>query len=272
MSNPGHQGDGARHDSRQDWRARGRGDGYRRKAEDSWGSRWHEDTPSSRELEHLKAMVLNMQRLLLRHEDAINIWRAACSFVLFVRSGIPASVIPGMVAAKAAWNRLKSESPEKLSNPMRCALFSCLIKEMLTRVGSLDQATSRKQTTQKLGWMDGEDFLTTRWDPKQKKLVGDPSGARLTQARALEVIATLGEKCQSGTALVRFHPTRPIGENMAEGTVCFLLQLNLLEPDGRTLYDNVAELCSTGATQLLGLEIRKERVSRSTLAQQLSKA
>ena len=271
-SNPGNQGDGARQDSRQDWRARGRGDGYRRKAEDSWGSRWHEETPSSRELERLKTMVLNMQRLLLRHEDAINIWRAACSFVLFVRSGIPASVIPGMVAAKAAWNRLKSESPEKLSNPMRCALFSCLIKEMLARVGSLDQATTRKQTKQKLGWMDGEDFLTTKWDPKQKKLVGDPSGARLTQARALEVIATLGEKCQSGTALVRFHPTRPIGENMAEGTVCFLLQLNLLEPDGRTLYDNVAELCSTGATQLLGLEIRKERLSRSTLAQQLSKA
>ena len=78
--NPGNQGDGARQDSRQDWRARGRGDGYRRKAEDSWGSRWHEETPSSRELERLKTMVLNMQRLLLRHEDAINIWARGLQF------------------------------------------------------------------------------------------------------------------------------------------------------------------------------------------------
>ncbi|CAE7527465.1 unnamed protein product [Symbiodinium sp. CCMP2456] len=177
-----------------------------------------------------------------------------------------------MVAAKTAWNKLKSESPERLTSPMRCALFSCLIKEMLSRVGSLEQQPTRKQTLHKLGWMEGDEFLSLRWDTKLKKLIGDPSGPRLTQARTLEIIAKIGEKSQSGMALVRFHPTRPIGDNMAEGTVCFLLQFNLMETDGRFLYDYIAELCSTGATQLMGLEIRKERLGRSALAQQLSNA
>ena len=88
---------------RQHWSA----GGMRRKQADAWDQSWRSDS-SQRELEHLRNMVVTLQRRCLR-------------------SGIPASVIPGLVQAKNAWQKMKAETPEQLGPPMRCALFSCLV-------------------------------------------------------------------------------------------------------------------------------------------------
>ena len=71
-SGQGHQG------NRQHWSA----GGMRRKQADAWDQSWRSDS-SQRELEHLRNMVVTLQRRCLR-------------------SGIPASVIPGLVQAKNA--------------------------------------------------------------------------------------------------------------------------------------------------------------------------
>ena len=87
--------------------------GHRRKYDDfytPWGGQeeWggHD---ISKELERMRSEITMMRKLILRHEDAINIWRAACSFVLFVRAGIPASIIPGLVNAKTTWQKRRRQ-------------------------------------------------------------------------------------------------------------------------------------------------------------------
>ena len=159
-----------------------------------------------------------------------------------------------------------------MTRPMRCMLFSCLIKEMLARISTLSnpEQEQRRTTLKKLGWMQDEHFLTIRWDAQQKKLVGDPNGPKLSIAEASETLGTLGTHCQSAEGLCRFHPTRPISEGMPEGTVCFLLQFNLMDEAGRQMYAAMERLCSSGSTQLAGMEIRKERMNRSAAAQQLA--
>ena len=64
-------------------------------------------------------MVVQLAKLCLRHEDSINMWRAESSFVLFVRTGIPGSLVPALFAAKAEWTKMKEETPEKVKRPMR---------------------------------------------------------------------------------------------------------------------------------------------------------
>ena len=65
---------------------------------------------------------------MLRHEDSVNLWRAESSYVLFVRTGKPSSLVPSLFAAKAEWKALKDAQPEKVRRPMRNVLFSCLVR------------------------------------------------------------------------------------------------------------------------------------------------
>ena len=57
---------------------------------------------------------------------------------------------------------------------------------------------------------------------------------------------------------------------MPGGTVAFLLQFSLHNEEGKQLYNHMEMLCHSGATQVAGMEVNKERVGRSTLANQIA--
>ena len=60
-------------------------------------------------------------------------------------------------------------------------------------------------------------------------------------------------------------------EQLQEGTVAFLLQFSLQNEDGLQLYVDMSQLCHCGATMVSGIEAKKERSTRSPLANQISR-
>ncbi|OLP80374.1 hypothetical protein AK812_SmicGene39212 [Symbiodinium microadriaticum] len=206
-----------------------------------------------------KMMVSQLARLCLRHEDSINMWRAESSFVLFVRTGIPGSLVPALFAAKTARQKLKEETPEKVKRPMRNMLFSCLVKEMSERLTVLRSDSVRRQSMEKLGWLEGEDFQRLKWDAKLKRTVKDTETSVISYEDVFAVLQSIMTRCNTVEALLRFHPTRPIAEQMQEGTVAFLLQFSLQNDDGLQLYADMSQLCHWGSTMVCGIEIKKER-------------
>ena len=70
---------------------------------------------------------------------------------------------------KSEWQKLKEESPEKVKRPMRCMLFSCLLKEMTDRLTLLRADKERRESMEKLGWLQQDEFQRLRWDAKLKK-------------------------------------------------------------------------------------------------------
>ena len=182
----------------------------------NWRKQDHDDA-----LQSLKAMVSQLAKLCLRHEDSINLWRAESSYVLFVRTGIPGSLVPALYAAKSEWQKLKEETTEKIKRPMRCILFSCLLKEMSDRLKLLQSDKERRASMEKLGWLQKDDFQRLRWDAKMKKHVRDDEAASISYEDVLTVIQSMMTKCNTVEALLRFHPTRPLTEQMQEGTVAF---------------------------------------------------
>ena len=110
-------------------RAFGAGGGgrSRRGGETSWGDSWNKWQSHQRDDDDVTAMLRAkidlLTRLILRHEDSINIWRAECSYVMFVRTGIPGSLVPSLFAAKDEWQRLRKDTPEKVKSPLRCVLL-----------------------------------------------------------------------------------------------------------------------------------------------------
>ncbi|CAE7483485.1 unnamed protein product, partial [Symbiodinium microadriaticum] len=249
--------------------------GYQRsRNQNSWNSgrwsSWKKDDEDEA-IAALKLLVGQLARLCLRHEDSINMWRAESSFVLFVRTGIPGSLVPSLFAAKTEWQKLKEEQPEKVKRPMRNMLFSCLLREMFDRLQLLRGDAERRGSMEKLGWLKGEDFQRLRWDSKLKKNVKDEESSVISYEDVMTILQSMLTRCNTVEALLRFHPTRPITEQMQEGTVAFLLQFSLQHNDGLQLYADMTQLCHCGSTMVCGIEVKKERSSRSQLANQISR-
>ncbi|CAE7352010.1 unnamed protein product [Symbiodinium sp. CCMP2592] len=78
-----------------------------------WGQ-WPQDGTEGADVEALKALLNQVARLCLRHEDSTNLWRAESSDVLFIRTRIPGSLVPALFSAKTEWQALKQESPDKV--------------------------------------------------------------------------------------------------------------------------------------------------------------
>ena len=274
-SNQGSRGKPSNGQGSQGSKGYGQQGGYQRsRNQNSWGSgRWNswKKDDEDEAIAALKILVGQLARLCLRHEDSINMWRAESSFVLFVRTGIPGSLVPSLFAAKSEWQKLKEEQPEKVKRPMRNMLFSCLIREMFDRLQLLRGDTERRGSMEKLGWLKGEDFQRLRWDSKLKKNVKDEESSVISYEDVLTILQSMLTRCNTVEALLRFHPTRPITEQMQEGTVAFLLQFSLQHNDGLQLYADMNQLCHCGSTMVCGIEVKKERSSRSQLANQISR-
>ncbi|CAE7369964.1 unnamed protein product, partial [Symbiodinium necroappetens] len=275
-NNPGSsQGSRGRQSNGQGSKGHGQQGGYQRsRNQNSWGSgrwsNWKKDDEDEA-IAMLKTLVGQLARLCLRHEDSINMWRAESSFVLFVRTGIPGSLVPSLFAAKTEWQKLKEEQPEKVKRPMRNMLFSCLLKEMFDRLQQLRGDTERRGSMEKLGWLKGEDFQRLRWDSKLKKNVKDEESSVISYEDVLAILQSMLTRCNTVEALLRFHPTRPITEQMQEGTVAFLLQFSLQNDNGLQLFADMNQLCHCGSTMVCGIEVKRERSSRSQLANQISR-
>ena len=219
----------------------------------------------------LTFLVGQLAKLCLRHEDSINMWRSESSYVLFVRTGIPGSLVPSLFAAKTEWQKIRDETPEKIKRPLRNILFSCLLKEMNNRLTILRGDAQRRASMEKLGWIKGEDFQRLKWDATLKKNVRDEENSTITYEDVLAVLQSMMTRCNTVEAMLRFHPTRPITEQMQEGTVAFLLQFSLQHEAGLQLYADMSQLCHCESTMVCGIEIKKERSSRSQLANQISR-
>ena len=237
--------------------------------EQGWGRQGREEDDVTA---MLRAKVELLVKLVLRHEDSINIWRAECSFVLFVKTGVPGSLVPALFAAKDEWQRIKTAKPETVKSPMRCVLLSCLVRELHNRLQILQKDTARRESMAKLGWIRDDMFQRLRWNATSKKVEIDAEGTPIAYDAVLELLTSVMTRTNTIEAVMRFHPTRPMAESMPVGTLAFMLQFGLQHESGAQLYHDFAKLCHCGATMVAGIEMRKERIGRSALANLLSKA
>ena len=166
---------------------------------------------------------------------------------------------------------MKEETPEKVKRPMRNMLFSCLLREMHSRLLLLKDDKERRSSMEKLGWLEGENFQRLKWDQHKKRHLKDEEASVISYEDVLAVIQAMMTRCNTVEALLRFHPTRPLAEHMQEGTVAFLLQFSLHTDSGLQLYADMCQLCHCGSTMVCGIEVKKERSTRSQLANAISR-
>ncbi|OLQ13651.1 Retrovirus-related Pol polyprotein from type-2 retrotransposable element R2DM [Symbiodinium microadriaticum] len=250
--------------------------GKRNWSDASWGSRWDASSrqstwnPDETELEAVKAAIAQMQRLILRHEDAINLQRIETSYVAHMRISTSEAIVSGVYHAAAGWKQAKENNPESLNKPLRATLVTCVFLELRTRVANLtpDQANKLKE----LQWY--EESTTTwhyvKWNAEQKKLVKDEEKEGISTVDVLKVLDDILRAAPKPNAVARFHPTRPLAQEMSGETVTFLMQFGNHNDHAEKLCTCMDRLCGLSVTQLVGLGVKPDRLRRSTLANQIA--
>ena len=223
----------------------------------------------------LQKVVSMMQRLVLRHEDSINLLKLEYSFVAHMKIGMPASVVAMLYVAADGWRKLKANEPEKLDRPMRTSLFVCFFAEFKARLTGFEEKPDDVAKMAQLGWLTPGPPLTwqfLKWDPVAQRSVVDSSKPPLTSSEVLEHVDTLLANVVATNSLARFHPTRPLTGDMQGDNVVFLIQVGNVTDSSANLRASLKALCHNASLQLVATQLKEDRMVRSTLANNIAAA
>ena len=218
----------------------------------------------------LKRQIRALQRCALRHEDSIQVLRQEVSFVVFMRTGVDASIVKPLAEARAAWTRQKEQDPQSLNKPIGSTMFACWMNELLARaVGLLSKPEAVKKMAE-LKWMNQEgNYL--RWDQESKTLMEDASRTPVTTAQATEILQDVLKCSMDSTAITRFFPTRPLAPELKGEAITMMLQFAFKGDAPDRLVQHMHTLSGLAVTQLCACQLRPERAQRSGLAVAISK-
>ncbi|CAE7657367.1 unnamed protein product, partial [Symbiodinium sp. KB8] len=214
-----------------------------------WSKDWKGNTGSSYDNDEVKEMqkvISMMQRLVLRHEDSINLLKLDFSFVAHMRLNIPVSVVHMLYVAADGWRKLKAQEPQKLDRPMRTSLFVCFFAELKTRIQALDSRPADVDKMAELGWLVKGAPVTwqyLKWDAATQRHVIDTAKPPLPNTEILEHVDTLLANVVTTNRLARFHPTRPLADGMQGESIVFLIQVGNLGDACVSIRSSLKALC-----------------------------
>ncbi|CAE7366457.1 unnamed protein product [Symbiodinium sp. CCMP2592] len=226
------------------------------------------------EIKELRDHIFQLQRLALRQEDLIAAIRPEMIFVIFARIDVGASIVPSIYKAQAAWRELKESDPSAIHAPMRVDLLRCLFTELKTRLKNLTQDAQQQQNLVQMGWLkaDPVSWHYIRWDQQTQKHKIDDTKEPLKYEKVAEIVEGVLYLVQKIGVVSRFHPSRPVEEEMRGKSIAFTLQLAMMSDKARTLRQYLTDLSGLAAMQLLATTMRPEKPGRSALANLIQRA
>ena len=218
-----------------------------------------------------EALVSKMAQLMLRHEDFITGLSQSTSWVLFEGTAPPLSAVGAQARLGQEWHRMKRDSPESISQPLRTILFQTWAAELKNRLEAITRDQASKQQALGLQAMEEPDlFPYKKWNATHRALENIPNRTPLTLK---EVLTLLNEAIilvtQEGV-LVNYHANRRLQEEMLGPTVTFSLVLGLREPKAFRMWSILETLQSNASLMLVATTLRRERRARSQLAQSMA--
>ncbi|CAE7463389.1 Pol [Symbiodinium natans] len=213
------------------------------------------------------ALVGKVVQLVLRHEDFLTGLAQSTSWVMFEGTAPPLSTIAAQAKVAEQWHNMKEESPESIKLPLRTILFQTWASELKTRLEALITDPASRQEAVRLQALTEPDIL------KYKRLRALEDVDTKAPLSLREVIGLLEEAIVLSTVdgvLVNYHSTRKLLPEMSGPTVTFALVLGLREPKSFRMWSIIDTLSGNAALMLVATTLRKERRSRSQLAQSVT--
>eukprot|EP00439_Symbiodinium_sp_Y106_P054033 s7031_g7.t1 len=211
----------------------------------------------------IKEVIRMLMQVSIRHEDHINLLRLDRSFLLWMKTSSPETMLPNIVAASKAWKEKREAGITDTS--LRVTLFRCLMVELKNRATQMVENPELRAKLVTAGWLqvrDGQEpmwnpmmwsrteekeILEPMWNPMmwsrtEEKEILVPDQGPMAQSDALSQIDKLLEGIDSLT-LQRFHSTRPLTDDYRSEMVCFLLEISNRGTMATRLHQALVTLC-----------------------------
>ena len=168
---------------------------------------------------------------------------------------------------------LRHEDAINLLRIETSCVTSSFARASSTRVANL--TTDEIDKLKALRWYD--DSTTTwsclRWNPEAKKLQRDEEKPGIKASETLTSLDHMLPVAPQQHTVARFHPTRPLPQELSGETVTFFMQFGTHNDDhAEKLGSCMDKLSGLAVTQRMGMRVKPDRLRRSTLAVQIAAA
>ena len=132
---------------------KGKGKGSRGGGNSQTGSASNQSSiPNLQEEAGIKEVIRMLMQVSIRHEDHINLLRLDRSFLLWMKTSSPETMLPNIVAASKAWKEKREAGTTDTS--LRVTLFRCLLVELKNRATG-ESGAARKAGHDRLASSEG---------------------------------------------------------------------------------------------------------------------
>ena len=151
-------------------------------------------------------------RVLVQHEDSVQVLRQDTAWVWFLRTDKP-TIVPQLFQAAAAWKQEANQPTPGLvgRRPLREILFLTILRNLSQNIKSFKADPDHQQTCKQQGWITQEGMWQfQKWCPDSRTLKVDTARTPLSTDAILQVLAEMMEAVVVAPVLHRFHSTRKI--------------------------------------------------------------
>ena len=225
--------------------------------------------------DRIKELLVQVTRLTLRLEDQMMVANLDNEFILFFQtrsSHNPWSITDSLYAVGQDWRDKKAHNPQSLTQPLRNVMLYCVLNSMLQMMTRLEDAAQVDtiQRAKELNLVQGTAYVYLTWNAETK--THEPAQADLLEhTEAVSMIRTMLTYTAFPDVVGRFHPVRPLTENLSSEVIPFVLVLQNRSPESQEMYRMMRRFCRSAVTHLVAMTLRPTKLGRSQLAQQVDR-
>ena len=213
-------------------------------------------------------LVKAMGRLLLRQETQLQILKQNSAWLVFLKPGQEG---PMALLHRTAEAYRETSQSRLMEAPLRAILLSTLFQALLTCLQNISSQPPQQQVVKDKVWMtpDGK-WNYQRWHQENQCLQVDDSRAPLDHQEVIKHVGALVQAVQRKDVIHRFNATNGISAS-TENTTLFMLEIGLRAPGVEQVWLSLETLSHLSALQLCGMQLKREGLKRSSLANDVQK-
>ena len=155
--------------------------------------------------------------------------------------------------------------------PLRAILLSTLFQALLTCLQNISSQPQQQQVVKDKVWMTPEGkWNYQRWHQENQCLQVDDSRAPMDHQEVIKHVGALVQAVQRKDVIHRFNATNGISAS-TESTTLFMLEIGLRAPGVEQVWQSLEALSHLSALQLCGMQLKREGLKRSSLANDVQK-
>ena len=209
-------------------------------------------------------------RVLVQHEDSVQVLRQDTAWVWFLRTDKP-TIVPQLFQAVAAWKHEANQPTPGLvgRKPLREILFLTILHNLSQNIKSFKADPDHQQTCKQQGWITQEGmWQLQKWCPDSRTLKVDTARSPLSTDAILQVLTEMMEAVVVAPVLHRFHSTRKITLETT-GIVTMIMDVGQRKDQGGRIYLHLEALQACAVWQMLGVQLKRETLKRSPLVDKI---